>query len=322
MIRFILQRLAVLPVAALLVHFLGFSYAHMARPLRAARNPFIASVIETQPLLPTYKSYFQDALHLDFGDIPVSPGVQESLATSITRASVSSLGLLAIALVLSALLGLTLGLLAVRPDPPRLANWLTFVSTLGLAMPSFYIGSLFVLASLTYLLRGGYGTQLILPIKGFGWDRHLVLPVLALMARPIVQIAQVTAELLKDELGKQYVVAARSVGFTWRAIRWRLALRNILAAVILSIAGSVRLLVGELIVVEWLFEWPGLGRLLALTLIPAATSTPTQEPLFLDPRIVSAVLMVFAALFLLTDFIAAILVRVSDPRLRSPEAAS
>jgi peptide/nickel transport system permease protein len=321
MTRFILQRLAVLPVAALLVHFLGFSYAHLARPLRAARNPFLSSM-EAQPLLPTYKGYFQGALHLDFGDIPVSPGVQESLVTSIARASVSSLGLLAIALVLSALLGLALGLLAVRPDPPRLANWLTLVSTLGLAMPSFYIGSLFVLASLTYLLRGGYGTRLILPIRGFGWDSHLVLPTLALIARPSVQIAQVTAELLKDELGKQYVVAARSVGFTWRAIRWRLALRNILAAVILSIAGSVRLLVGELIVVEWLFEWPGLGRLLALTLIPAVTSTSTQEPLFLDPRVVSAVLVVFAALFLLTDFIAAILVRVSDPRLRSPEAAS
>jgi peptide/nickel transport system permease protein len=321
MIRFILQRLAVLPVVALLVHFLGFSYAHLARPLRAARNPYLSSM-EAQPLLPTYKGYFQDALRLDFGDIPISPGVQESLVTSIAKASVSSLGLLAIALVLSALLGLALGLLAVRPDPPRLANWLTLVSTLGLAMPSFYIGSLFVLASLTYLLRGGYGTQLILPIRGFGWDKHLVLPTLALIARPSVQIAQVTAELLKDELGKQYVVAARSVGFPWRTIRWRLALRNILAAVILSIAGSVRLLVGELIVVEWLFEWPGLGRLLALTLIPAATSTPTQEPLFLDPRVVSVVLVVFAALFLLTDFVAAILVRVSDPRLRSPEAVS
>jgi peptide/nickel transport system permease protein len=187
---------------------------------------------------------------------------------------------------------------------------------MGLAMPSFYIGSLFVLALLTVLIRG-YSDQLYFPIRGFGWDNHLVLPTLALMARPTVQIAQVTAELLKDELSKQYVVAARSVGFTWRAIRWRLALRNIIAAIILSIASSVRLLVGELIVVEWLFGWPGLGRLLASTLIPGMTSSTVQAPLFLDPRIVAAVLTVFAALFLLTDFIAAFLVRLSDPRLRS-----
>lgn len=319
MIRFILRRLAILPAAALLVHFLGFSYAHLARPLRAARNPFIASVIESDPLLPTYRGYLQDAFHLDFGTMPTSPSVQEPILSVIAEAGLATLGLLAIALILSSLLGLCLGLLAVRPNPPRVSNWLTILSTVGLAMPSFYIGSLFVLASLTYLLRGGYGTQLVLPIKGFGWDRHLVLPILALMARPTVQIAQVTAELLMDELAKQYVVAARSVGHTWRAIRWRLALRNIVAAVILSIGGSVRLLVGELIVVEWLFEWPGLGRLLALTLIPAATSTPTQEPLFLDPRIVSVVLVVFASLFLITDFITAILVRLSDPRLRTLE---
>lgn len=320
MVRFISQRLAVLPLAALLVHFLGFSYAHLVRPMRAARNPFIASAIETEPLLPTYRDYFQDALHLDLGSIPTSPSVQEPISNVIVEAGVASLGLLLIALFLSALIGLWLGMLAVRTDPPRLSNWLTVFSTVGLAMPSFYIGSLFVLALLTVLIQG-YSDQLYFPIRGFGWDNHLVLPTLALMARPTVQIAQVTAELLKDELTKQYVVAARSVGHTWRAIRWRLALQNIIAAIILSIASSVRLLVGELIVVEWLFEWPGLGRLLASTLIPGRTSSTVQAPLFLDPRIVAAVLMVFATLFLLTDFIAALLVRLADPRLRVPEAS-
>ncbi len=318
MTRFILRRLAIIPVALLLVHFLGFSYAHLARPLRAARNPYFASMADPAPLLPTYKDYLQNALHLDFGTIPTSPSVQEPLLSAVARMAVASLGLLAIALLLSTLVGLLMGLRAVRPDPPRMSNWLTVVSTVGLAMPSFYIGSLFVLATLMYLLRGGFGTELLLPIRGFGWDEHLVLPTLALMARPTVQIAQVTAELLAEELHKQYVVAARSVGFTWRTILGRNALRNILASVILSIAGSVRLLVGELIVVEWLFVWPGLGRLLASTLIPSGTSTPLQAPLFLDPRVVAAVLVAFAGLFLMTDFIAAILVRVADPRLRSP----
>lgn len=317
MTRFILRRLAVIPIALLLVHFLGFGYAHLARPMRAARNPFFASLADPAPLLPTYENYLQNALRLDFGTIPTNTSLEEPVFTAIGRASVASLGLMTIALVLSTLVGLLLGLLSVRPAPPRIARWLTIFSTIGLAMPSFYIGSLFVWASLSYLLRGGFGTQLPLPIRGFGWDKHLVLPTLALMARPSVQIAQVTAELLRDELDKQYVVAARSVGFTWRVILRRNALRNILASVILSIAGSVRLLVGELIVVEWLFVWPGLGRLLASTLIPASTSTPTQAPLFLNPPAVAAVLMIFAGLFLMTDFVAALLVRIADPRLRT-----
>lgn len=319
MSRFILRRFAVIPVALVLIHFLGFGYAHLARPLRAARNPFFATMADPEPLLPTYRGYLENALNLDFGVLPTSASQQEPVVTVIARASVASFGLMTIALFLSTLLGLFLGMLAVRVAPPRVSRWLTVISTVGLAMPSFYIGSLFVWALISYLLKGGFGTQLPLPIRGFGWDKHLVLPTLALMARPAVQIAQVTAEFLKDELDKQYVVAARSVGYTWRAIRRRNALANILASVILSIAGSVRLLVGELIVVEWLFRWPGLGRLLASTLIPAATSTPQQAPLFLNPSAIAAVLMVFAALFLVIDFVAAILVRVVDPRLRTSE---
>jgi len=317
MARFILRRLAVIPVALLLIHFLGFGYAHLARPLRAARNPFFASMADPAPLLPTYQSYLENARHLDFGQIPTSSSEQKPILTVIADASVASLGLMALALLLSVILGLILGLLAARPNPPRIANWLTLISTLGLAMPSFFIGTLFIYATLTYLIQGGYGTQMVLPIRGFGWDKHLVLPTLALMARPTVQIAQVTAELMVDELDRLYVVSARSLGYTWRTILRHNALRNISASIILTIAGSVRLLAGELIVVEWLFQWPGLGRLLASTLIPSGTSSPMQAPLFLDPPVVAAVLMVFAALFLMTDFIAAILVRVADPRLRA-----
>jgi peptide/nickel transport system permease protein len=300
----------------LLVHFLGFGYAHLTRPLRAARNPFYATEVQAEPLLPVYRDYLDGALHMDFGTLPTSPSVQEPVVQVIARASVASLGLMGVTLLLSILVGLGLGFAAVRTDPPRVARWLVVISTVGLAMPSFYIGSLFIWALLFYLLRGGFGTQLPLPIRGFGWDQHLVLPVLALTALPAVQIAQVTAELLKDELDKQYVTAARSVGFTWQVILRRNALRNILASVILSVASSVRLLVGELIVIEWLFEWPGLGRLLASTLIPSSSSSPVQAPLFLNPAAVAAVLMVFAALFLITDFVAALLMRIADPRLR------
>jgi peptide/nickel transport system permease protein len=125
--------------------------------------------------------------------------------------------------------------------------------------------------------------------------------------------------LLADELGKQYVVAARSMGFSWQRIRQHGAIRNILATVVLTIATSVRLLVSELIVVEWLFDWPGLGNLLAQTLIPigvVSSRTATEGVLFLDPPVVAAVLTVFAAIFLMTDLTASLLAQRFDPRLR------
>jgi len=120
-------------------------------------------------------------------------------------------------------------------------------------------------------------------------------------------------------LGKQYVVAARSIGHTWRTIRRKHALKNIVTPVILTIAGALRLLVAEMIIVEWLFNWPGLGYLLSQTLIPSglvSTGATPESILFLNPQVISAVLGVFAFLFLLTDLVASILGRVFDPRLR------
>lgn len=316
MTRFILRRLAIIPVALLLVHLAGFTYAHFAGPLRAARMPYVFIQLDPPPLIPTYRSYLQGAIRLDLGTMP---NASESIATAILRASTNSLGLLALALVLSVAIGLFLGLRAARSDPPGVSQWLTFASTLGLAMPSFYIGSLFIVASVSYLRWQGPGSEAPFPLQGFGWDKHLVFPTLALMVRPAVQIARVTSGLLADELGKQYALAARSFGHTWRAIRWRLALSNILAPIILTITGSLRLLVGELILIEWLFKWPGIGRLLAWTLVPSQLTSDAGSPLFLNPPVIAAVLTTIAALFLVSDFIAATLARVLDPRLRAPE---
>jgi peptide/nickel transport system permease protein len=125
---------------------------------------------------------------------------------------------------------------------------------------------------------------------------------------------------MSGELGKQYIIAARSFGHTWHDIRWRQAMRNILATIILTIARTFRILVGELVVVEWLFNWPGLGRLLASTLIPGKLSNKLgASNLFLDPPTVAFAIVIIGALFLLADLVASVLVRIADPRLRAQD---
>jgi ABC-type dipeptide/oligopeptide/nickel transport system permease component len=295
MTRIILRRLVLFPFAVLMVHFLGFAYAHLIRPLRAFRNPFLATSTQPEPLLPTYLGYIRTALEGNLGTMsnPWGPGTLQ-IQDGILQASLASLGLLAIALALSVLVGMALGWSSAIAEPPSIARWLSTVSTVGMAMPTFFVGSLFFAFWFLYVLWGGPGT-LPLPLGGFGWDSHVIVPTLVLMARPAVQLAQVTGGLLAEEFGKQYVTAARSTGYTWRQIRRRNAMRNILAAVILTIASSVRLLVGELIVVEWLFNWPGLGSLLAQTLIPggfASSRTAIEHPLYLDPPVVASVLAI------------------------------
>ncbi len=311
MIRFILKRLLLIPPALVLVNFLGYTYAHFARPLRARRTPFLPFVEQPGPLFPEYAEYLRTFFLPD-----QRSAVQAGVLESVREAAAASFGLLGLALVFSILLGILLGLRAVRNDPPGVARWLTFVSTSGLAMPSFYIGSLLIVASVSYVVAAGPGSELPFPIQGFGWDRHLVFPVLALMARPTMQIAQLTAGILSGELGKQYVRAGRSLGQTWRGIRLKYAMRNIIAPVILTVTGSFRLLVGELVVVEWLFAWTGLGRLLAQTLVPPLQTNSAETLLFLDPQVVAVILTIFGALFLAADLLASVLVRLVDPRLR------
>ena len=312
MLRFFIRRLLIIPPALLVVNFLGYTYAHFARPLRAKRIPYMNFVQEPGPLFPEYGRYLRTLFDPELRTV-----TQSGVIEAIQGALVASLGLLALALAFSILIGFLLGFRAVRNDPPGIAKWLTFVSTSGLAMPSFYIGSLLIVASVSYVLWAGPGTEIPFPIQGFGWDKHIVFPTIALMARPTMQIAQFTAGTLSGELNKQYVKAGRSLGQTWRSIRLKYAMRNIVAPVILTVTGSFRILVGELVVVEWLFAWTGIGRMLAQTLVPPLQTNSAETLLFLDPQTVSIVLTVFGGLFLLTDLLASLAVRTVDPRLRS-----
>jgi ABC-type dipeptide/oligopeptide/nickel transport system permease component len=320
MLRFFLRRLALIPFALVLVNFVGFVFAHVTYQLQQSQTIYGSGQDELVPFWPAYTEYASNAiLHLNFGNMPV--GINQPITEALGKASAASLGLLAISFVLSVGLGLALGLAAVRVSSTQPAPWMPLITTIGLAMPSFYIGTLLV--SLILMPVIGQDAEPLLPISGFGWDLHLLLPVLALTIRPTMQVAQVTGSLLAGELSKRYVVAARSFGHTWRAIRWDKALRNVMAPIFLTIAGSFRLLVAELLLVEWLFNWPGLGRLLVQTLVPPRISSlggmMDVTIFFLNPPLVAGLLVVFAFLFLLADTLASGLARMVDPRMRIVE---
>lgn len=312
--RFLLKRLAFGLVMLIAINGLGYVYAHQARLWQAERNPYFTRV-ESGPLVSDYAAYVRQLLRFDPGQLPN----RQSVAEAIGHAAGASLGLLSLALLLSAGLGLGLGLLAVRSHPPDVAPWLTALTTVGLATPSFYVGSLFITGTVFYMVRTDLNFHL--PIQGFGWDTHLLFPLGALALRPTVQIALVTAQLLAQALREQYILVARSLGHSWRSIRWRLALRNILAPVVLTLAGSFRLLLSELILIEWLFNWPGLGRMFAQTLMPPLTSSVAGalSPFYLNPPLVAALLTVSAALFIGGDLVATVAVHKLDPRLQAGE---
>ncbi len=320
MLRYTLRRLILIPPVLLLVNILGYAYAQKAQQVQLAANPFLAFTPSEGTFWADYWAYFQQLLRFDLGTLPNS---EMTITSLITRSAAASVGLLAVAFTISLVVGMLVGMWATRSNPPEVAGWLSVWSTFGQAMPSFYAGSLLIVGSLFIALAGEDGTRPPLPLQGFGWDLHLVMPVLALMARPTVQIAHITSNMLSGELGKLYVTTHRSTGHIWRTIRWRLAMRNILSPVILTVAQSLRLLVAELILVEWLFSWPGLGKLLAAALVPGATiaagGTTLTGTFFLNPELIAVLVTAIAGVFLIVDLIASVLVQNIDPRLRVEE---
>src|SRR5687767_700540 len=106
MVGLVLRRLALIPVALLLVNFFGFAYGHLVGGA-------------TGSLSATYATYLAGVLRLDLGAMPYAAG-QDPIADYLARTGIASLGLLLLAFVVSILLGIVLGLRAVRAEPPRI----------------------------------------------------------------------------------------------------------------------------------------------------------------------------------------------------------
>lgn len=307
MLRFLARRSLFVVVALVAASFGGFVYAHLART--GAGNPLFAQSRAADPLLPAYARYVQA---LGAGTL-TSDKYGDTFLSVLGQAAWASLILLVAALLVSIPLGFVLGLAGVRKEPTGVRGWLLALTSIGLATPSFFVGSLAVAAMLILVVYGPWD-QILLPVQGFGIDAHLVLPALVLSVRPTAQIAQFVATLTVGELTKPYVTAARGKGLTWGQATRRHALRNVYAPLVQVIARTLRMIVGELILVEWLFGWPGLGMLLAATLIPARVSAYGVESGFLDPPVVATIVALLALFFLLMDTVVAATLRGLDPR--------
>ena len=214
------------------------------------------------------------------------------------------------ALVLSTVLGVTLGVLAA--SRPRGARDIA-VSTVSLgcyAAPVFLVGQL---AVLTLALRLGW-----FPVQGMstarddatGWAQvadvahHLVLPALVLAAQETAAVARLGRGALVDELARDHIRTARAKGLPERTVLFKHGLRRALLPVVTVIGGRVGHLVAGVLVVEIVFGWPGIGQLLLNSMQNRDT------PIILGIFLIVAITVVLANL--LTDFAYVWL----DPRIR------
>ena len=205
--------------------------------------------------------------------------------------------LAAAALALSILPAIPLGVIsATRRN--GLPDHLSRVGSLLLqSMPSFWLGLMLILVFAVGL--GG-----LLPAYGSGSLRHLILPAITLAAAPLAQNVRLIRAGMLEVLGQDYVRTARAKGLAERLVIYRHGLWNA-AIPVLTVTGlSLGFMLSGAIVIETVFSWPGLGRLIV-------QAVPGR-----DFPVIQAGVFVFALIFVALNLLVDALYAVVDPRIR------
>ena len=227
--------------------------------------------------------------------------VIEALPIAVTR----SLGLLGVTFLLSIAIGVPLGVAAAVRRHKRGTLLILVLSFIGISTPSFFAALGLQIAAIQYTRTVG---QSLLPVGGFGWDKHLILPMLVLAARPVAQITRVTFVALSDILNQDYVRVAQSKGLRPSAILLMHALKNAAVPILTTIAVSLRFSLSSLPVVEIYFGWGGMGEVLL-------------RAMFLrDTDMTVALLLALGLIFIVINILLEASYALFDPRLREVPA--
>jgi len=203
------------------------------------------------PLGLQYLQYVGDTLRLDFGDSLWLN--QPALATVGER--VAATGRLALtAMAIALLLSFPLGIAAALRPGSLLDGLVSVVSLVGQSVPGFWLGIMLILV---------FARQLRwLPSAGSETWQHLILPA-ATLAMPLVGVlTRLVRSGLLEVLYEDYIRTARAKGLSPRAVLSDHALRNMLIPVVTVIGLQLGNLLGGAVIVETVFGWPGVGRLL------------------------------------------------------------
>jgi len=202
-----------------------------------------------KPFTERYVTYLSDALH---GDLGLSLKQRGRTVSGIIAAKFPvSAKVGGIAVLISLLLGVPLGILAAYKRGTTIDSIFSVVATLGIAVPSFVICTV-----LMYFLGVKLG---ILPTLGLNSWKNYIMPVFALSAYPTSYIMRLMRSSTLDVLGQDYMRTAKAKGLSQRVSLFKHALRNAILPVITYLGPMVAYTLMGSFIVEKIFTIPGLG---------------------------------------------------------------
>jgi peptide/nickel transport system permease protein len=240
-----------------------------------------------------YVHWLSGVLRGDFGRSLRTGG---SVATSIAERLPGTIGLAVYATLLAWLVGLPLGLGAALCRGSVVDHVARLLALAGATLPSFWVALLLILL-FSVTLRW-------LPVAGAGTPQHAVLPALTLGLASAASLSRLVRAGVLEVLQAPYITTARAKGLPPRVILARHLLRNALLPVVTASGLQFGHLLGGAVIVETVFAWPGLGKLL----IDAIAER--------DYTTLQAIVLVFGTIFVALNLALDVLYGVLDPRVR------
>lgn len=245
---------------------------------------------------PFYVQYFLWLSGILQGDFGTSVVAKRAASGLIFERMPYTLELTVTALVISTLLGIPIGVISAVRQYTVVDHTSMAAALFWLSMPSFWFG---LMAMLVFGLWLAW-----FPISGYSGLSSLVLPALTLGLPQIGSIARIMRSEMLEVLREDYIITARAKGLTEFIINYKHALRNSIISVVVWIFLGIPWLIGGAVVVETVFAWPGMGRLLYRAILTK------------DFPIVQGVIFLIAILTIICNLIGDILAGFLDPRIR------
>lgn len=259
--------------------------------------------------LSQYFSYLDKLAHFNLGvSITYFP---EPVSQVIANTLPWTVALVAIAMLLSWLVGITLGVLVGWRRGSRLDNLVVPTSTFFSAVPFFWVGLLLVWVlgvSLDWLpISGAFGSSVHVGPNGpflLSWLQHAALPILTIVASSFVGHMLHMRNMMVTTIGEDYVRLAEAKGLGRRRIKYSYAGRNAVLPSIASFATSLGFIVGGSVLVETVFSYPGIGY--------ALYQAVSNE----DYALMQGIFLIIALAVLVANLFADLLYAALDPRSR------
>ena len=304
MINFVAKRLLGLLPTLLIVGFLVFLFVHVlpGDPARLAAGPDAnQETVELvrkdlgldKPLPQQFIRFVRGVLHWDFG---TSLRTKRPVSTEIADRFMPTFWLTLWSMIWSVVIGMAIGIVSAvwRNQWPDRVGMTLAVS--GISFPAFALGMVLMQ---TFSVQLGW-----LPTVGDDTWRHYVLPSLTLGAAVAAIMARFTRSSFVEILGEDFIRTARAKGLDERRVVIKHGLRNALIPVVTMMGLQFGFLLGGSIVVEKVFNWPGLGRLL----VDAVDMR--------DYPVIQALVLLFSLEFILINLVVDVLYGIINPVIR------